>query len=493
MSATLLLDALATHTDRPALADATQHLNAAEVLHAVHHLAGRFAACQVIAVLADNSVDWVLADLAALSMGAVHLPLPTFFSPVQMAHALTQTNADAVYTDQPERISALNLGFSCQWSQGQHSLLRRQVDIPQLPAGCTKVSFTSGSTGTPKGVCLSGQGLMATAQAIQSTLKPTGLSKHLAVLPLSLLLENTAGIYAALLNGSEVYLPPLAQLGWRGMSGFDPAALQHSAVTSQTSSMILVPELLKAWLLYLQATRQLAPQSLRFVAVGGAHVNPALIHQARQVGIPAYEGYGLTECGSVVSLNLPGEEGSGVGRVLPHVQLRLSQGEVHLHTSAFLGYTGQTSAPTAKTQEFATGDLGALDVQGHLHLMGRRKNMLITTFGRNISPEWVESVVLAQAAIMQVVVLGDARPWLSAVLVPMPGMTEPQIEAAMAQANHQLPDYAQVKRWLISTPMTLINGLSTGNGRPRRSAIAEQFARRIESLYTVPQPATFTP
>lgn len=493
MSAALLLNALAAHPDRPSLSDTSQQLTAAEIVRAVHHLSGRFDTCHVLAVLADNSVDWVLADLAAFSMGAVHLPLPTFFSPAQMAHALTQTKADAVYTDQPERISALNLGFSCQWTQGRHSLMRRQVNRPQLPAGCTKISFTSGSTGSPKGVCLSGKGLLATAQALQGTLSPIGLSQHLAVLPLSLLLENTAGIYAALLNGTHIQLPPLAQLGWRGMAGFDPAALQHSAVASQPSSMILVPELLKAWLLYLETTRQRAPQSLRFVAVGGAHVDATLISRARQAGIPAYEGYGLTECGSVVSLNLPGDEGSGVGRVLPHVQLRLSQGEVHLHTSAFLGYTSQTSAPAAKTQEFATGDLGALDDQGHLHLVGRRTNMLITTFGRNISPEWVESVVLAQAAIMQVVVLGDAQPWLSAILVPMPGVTEPQIKAAMAQANHQLPDYAQVKRWLISAPMTLNNGLATGNGRPRRDAIAKQFASSIEALYATPEPTLPAP
>ncbi len=491
MSATRLLDALAAQGERLVLSDACQQLSAAEVLRKVQALTANFANAQVIAVLADNSAQWVLADLATLAMGAVHLPLPTFFSPEQMVNALTQTQADAVYTDQPERITALNLGFVCEWTQDSHSFLRRPVAPHTLPQNCSKVSFTSGSTGAPKGVCLSASGLMATAQAVQSSLAPLDIQRHLVVLPLSLLLENTAGIYAALLNGSPLHVPPLASLGWRGMAGFDPAALQHMAFNVQPSSMILVPELLKAWLLFLQVTQQRAPQSLRFVAVGGAHVDAAFIRQARQAGIPAYEGYGLTECGSVVSLNLPGDESTGVGRVLPHVHLRLNQGEVLLQTSAFLGYTGQTPSPettrpAAATHEFATGDLGTLDAQGHLHLMGRSKNLLITSFGRNISPEWVESVLLAQPALLQAVVLGDARPWLVAVLAPMPGMTESHITAAMAHANRQLPDYAQVKHWLIAPPMTLANGLATGNGRPKRSAIAEQFASRLETLYNPP-------
>lgn len=489
MNASPLLDALAAHPDHPALSDHEQSLSAAEVISAVHGMAEKLVRCQVIAVLADNSVNWVLADLAALHRGAVHLPLPTFFSPAQMVNALTETGADAVLTDQPERITTLGLGFECRWTHGWLSLMGRQTTRPALPKGCAKISFTSGSTGAPKGVCLSTAGLMATAKAIQTTLSPLGIGKHLAVLPLSLLLENSAGVYAALLNGTQVHLPSLASLGWRGMAGFDPAALQQSAVATQPHSMILVPELLKVWTLHLLATQQRAPGSLRFVAVGGAHVDPALMMQARQAGIPAYEGYGLSECGSVVSLNRPGDEGTGVGRVLPHVHLRLDHGEVHLQTSAFLGYTGSPALPAPAAQEFATGDLGELDANGHLHLKGRSKNLLISSFGRNISPEWVESVLLAQHAILQAVVVGDARPWLAAVIVPMPGVTQAQVDAAIAHANAHLPDYARIQRWHISAPMTLANGLATGNGRPMRGAIARHFAQAIDSLYSFEETA----
>lgn len=483
MSATLILNQLAEQAEKPALSDLSQCLTSSDVIDGVRNMAHKLAGCRVLAVLADNSVDWVLADLATLHLGVVHLPIPTFFNTSQMLNALEQTCADAILTDQPERIFTLGLGFEIRWTERSLSLMCRQTAAASLPSGTAKISFTSGSTGTPKGVCLSAAGLMATARAIQSTLSDLAISSHLAVLPLTLLLENSAGIYAALLNSARVHLPSLPSLGWRGMAGFDPAALQQSVQSSAPNSLILVPELLKAWTLYLNFTHQRAPASLRFVAVGGAHVDPALLSLARQAGIPAYEGYGLTECGSVVSLNRPGDEGDGVGRVLPHVQLLLSAGEVHLQTSAFLGYTGSTEYTSAATTDFPTGDLGHVDTLGHLHLMGRSKNLLITSFGRNISPEWVESVLLAQTAILQTVVMGDARPWLVAIVVPMPGITPDQIATAVAQANNGLPDYARIKRWILSSPLTLLNGLATGNGRPMRTAIASHFAEQVEAIY----------
>jgi long-subunit acyl-CoA synthetase (AMP-forming) len=272
------------------------------------------------------------------------------------------------------------------------------------------------------------------------------------------------------------------------MAGFDPADLQQTVTTSAAQSLILVPELLKAWTLYLSASGQKAPKDLVFVAVGGARVDSALLGHARALGIPAYEGYGLTECGSVVSLNLPGDDGSGVGRPLPHVELRLENGQIHLTTAAFLGYVSASShpmpaLPMPRTAEFATGDLGRIDSSGHLHLSGRHNNLLITAFGRNISPEWVEAVLLAQSSIAQAVVLGEAQPCLCAVLVPLPGATADQVSAAVVLANAELPDYARLGLWLISEPFTLQNKLATGNGRPLRTAIAQRHSRAIAALY----------
>jgi len=485
-----LVDALlARPADEVVLLDSNQSLTSTEVLTEFQNLAKHLQSCRVLAVLADNSADWVMADLAALHCGIVHLPIPTFFSPAQVVHIFELTGADALLTDQSARIEALQLGFVVVFAWRSLIFMRRKCVPVDLPTGTAKISFTSGSTGTPKGVCLSGSGLIATAAAIHSQLAALHINRHLAVLPLSLLLENTAGIYAALLSGASIQVPSLPTLGWRGMAAFAPDLLQQAVIDSAAQSLILVPELLKAWTLYLSARGHRAPDGLAFVAVGGARVDSSLLGRARALGIPAYEGYGLTECGSVVSLNLPGDDGSGVGRPLPHVRLRLEGGQFHVTTAAFLGYVtaksdSAKSLPMLRATEFATGDLGHLDSSGHLHLSGRRSNLLITAFGRNISPEWVESVLLAQSAITQAVVVGDAQPCLCAVLVPLPGTTADQVSAAVVLANAALPDYARLGFWLISEPFTLQNKLATGNGRPIRNVIAQHHASAIAALYS---------
>jgi long-subunit acyl-CoA synthetase (AMP-forming) len=511
MSIHKLFDALAlraTQTpDAATLVGDRETWSAAAVLAATDELVERLATASCLAVLADNSPAWVITDLAALRAQVPHVPLPPFFSPAQLAHVLDQAGVDTVLTDQPERIGALDAGFSITGEWHGLTWLRRPLasvsearetapsstalPVTRLPAGTAKISFTSGSTGNPKGACLSADGLIDTAAAITLRLADLPIKRHLVTLPLALLLENSAGIYAPLLRGAEIHLPGLSTLGWRGMAGFDPAALQHIVSNHRPSSMILVPELLKAWTLLLAATGQKAPDSLVYVAVGGARVDAEAIARARALRLPAYQGYGLTECGSVVSLNRPGDDGDHVGRPLDHVHLSIVDEEIAITTRAFLGYIGVDQETENKGEGgkacyagFATGDLGHLDSEGHLHLSGRRKNLLITSFGRNIAPEWVEASLLAQPAILQAVVSGDARPWLSAVLVAAPGADASALAAAVAITNAGLPDYARIGHWLTAdAPFSLANGLATGNGRPRREAILARYAEALAVRY----------
>lgn len=119
-----------------------------------------------------------------------------------------------------------------------------------------------------------------------------------------------------------------------------------------TQSLVLVPELLRLLLALCTSTPTLAQQlkSLRFIAVGGGKVAPDLIKHARQLGLPVYEGYGLSECGSVVALNsLDADKPGSVGRPLPHCQVTIaSDGEIMVSGSAMLGYLG-SNEPTPET------------------------------------------------------------------------------------------------------------------------------------------------
>jgi long-subunit acyl-CoA synthetase (AMP-forming) len=476
------------------LSDADNSFTASALRQEVEHLAQRLQRHQtrVLALLADNGAAWVCADLAALHAGIVQLPLPGFFSDDQLRHALQSSAADILLTDQAARVKRLDLGFVEVGQWHDLTLLQRVITPTSLPPGTAKISFTSGSSGQPKGVCLSAAGLLDTAEAVCAALADVPITRHLSVLPLALLLENVAGVYAPLLRGAEVVLLKLADLGWRGMGGIDPLLLMHQIEAVQPNSLILVPELLKAWTLALQQSNQRAPASIQFVAVGGARCDPGLIKAARNVGVPVYEGYGMTECGSVISLNRPGADLPGsVGQPLRHVRIEIdADRQICIRSRAFLGYLGITADQAAgkdmELAEFASGDIGQRDSDGFLHLAGRRSNLIITAYGRNIAPEWVEAALLAQPEIAQAIVTGEARPCLAALLVPQ---REVDLAAAVARANATLPDYARIGEWLTCAPFTPGNGLATGNGRPVRTAILRQHADALASLYTVKESA----
>ena len=227
------------------------------------------------------------------------------------------------------------------------------------------------------------------------------------------------------------------------------------------------------------------PASLRFVAVGGGSVARELLARAAAVGLPVYEGYGLSEGASVVCLNTPEAHRPGtVGRPLPHARLRIDgRGEVMIRGATMLGYLGAT--PQNPGADLATGDLGELDDDGYLHLRGRLRNVYITTLGRNVSPEWVEREIVCEPGIRQVLVHGEARPYAVALIVPDSANTTPEvIECSIANANRRLPDYARVRRWTcVPGPFGVSEGLATANGRLRREAIVSRYAVQLQAMY----------
>jgi long-subunit acyl-CoA synthetase (AMP-forming) len=252
----------------------------------------------------------------------------------------------------------------------------------------------------------------------------------------------------------------------------------------QASSAILVPQMLHA--MVVAAKRGLTPPScLRYLAVGGAPVSASHLEEAEALGLPVHEGYGLSECASVVAVNRPGDRRSGtVGRPLPHVRLDFApDGEILIRGLAWRGYLGEPDR-AIQDQTIATGDLGHLDQDGYLHLTGRKKHMFITAYGRNVAPEWVESELTATPGIVQAAVFGEARPFNSAVIVVRPGATHETVSAALVEANGRLPDYARVHAWVPAhEPFSVTNGMATANGRPRRTAVWDAYADQIEALY----------
>jgi len=146
-----------------------------------------------------------------------------------------------------------------------------------------------------------------------------------------------------------------------------------------------------------------------------------------------------------------------------------------------LGYLGADR--TVSPAWWPSGDLGRIDADGFLHIDGRRDNVLITSFGRNVSPEWVESELQGAPAIAQAVVYGNGAPQLTAVLWPARADAgEAELAQAVESANARLPDYARVAHWIRArAPFAADSGLATANGRPRRHAIEQAHRDAIDA------------
>lgn len=486
-----LFAALADHARRQpgalALAGSRARVHYGELLPQVRALAGIIRA-QRVGLALDNGPAWVLADLALLLKGAVCVPVPGFFSPGQVEHLVADAGLQALLTDQPrrylERYPALRAEPITLAGEDLYWLYWPEADgVPGVPPGTAKVTYTSGTTGQPKGVCLAASTLLRVSTSLCQASSAASDDRALSLLPLATLLENIAGVYVPLLAGGQCTLPSLEETGMAGAAGIDASVLLRALRQCLPTGLVLVPQLLQV-LVEAAETGVPLPATLRFVAVGGAPVSLQLLERAARLGIPVYEGYGLSEAGSVVCLNTPEASRPGsVGRPLPHACLRLADdGEILLGGDRFSGYLGDTVP--ARPAWHATGDLGYQDGDGFIYLTGRSQHRFCTAYGRNVAPEWVERELLAGGAIAQCAVFGEARAFNTAVIVPRPGATVEQVQADLDSANARLPDYARVSRFtLAGAPFSTANGQLTGTCRPRRERIAEEYQQAIAALY----------
>jgi len=428
-----------------------------------------------VAMRLPNGPAWVILDLALARLGWASLPLPGFFTDEQRRHAMADAGASLL-------IEAAEAGDGDIELAGTPLRVTPLALAPRaLPPGTAKITYTSGSTGQPKGVCLSRQHMEAVAASLVETIGADYAGIHLPLLPLSILLENVAGLYTTLLAGGRYHVLPADQLGLADPFRPDLPRLAGAIAEQGANSLILVPELLRALMMVMTFTGVRLP-ALKLVAVGGAKVSPSLLSRADELGLPVYEGYGLSECASVVALNTPSHRKAGmVGRPLPHLRVAIDKGEIVVEGSGFLGYAGGA----VHEGPVRTGDLGAIDADGFLSISGRATNTIITSHGRNVSPEWVESELTAQPEIRQAVVLGEAQAELSALIVPLiPGMDEAAIASAVARANANLPPYAQIGRWLVRDAFDAAAGELTNNGRPRRAVLSARHRDFMETSTT---------
>ena len=439
--------------------------------------------CETLGLFMENSPAWVVADLSAIHAGVINIPLPGFFSDEQIQHAVQDASIDTVITDNPGRMRLLFPGgreVGLEIAGKLYTQIFFSVEsVDRKSSNTIKVTYTSGTTGSPRGAQLSLGMIETVATSLAAAADADKQDRALVVLPLTILLENIGSVYVPILAGAEILVPGAADLGLSGSSRVDAGLFAAAMQRLRPTAMILPPQLLK--LLVALAERQLLPDSLRFIAVGGAPVGMALLDAARDAGLPVYQGYGLSEAGSVVALNTADNNYLGsVGKPLPHVAVKIDEnGEIVITGAAFNGYLNE--AANDLQDQLATGDLGYLDEEGYLYVTGRIRSRIITGFGRNVSPEWIESELLSHPLVAQAAVFGNELPHLVAVLVPASQeVGSADIESVIEEVNERLPDYARIGHYIVaSSSFSITSGEVTASGSPCRAAIEQHYYEQI--------------
>lgn len=458
-----------------------------------------------VGLFIGNRPLWGIYDIALTLKGAIVVPIPTFFSKEQIQHIVSDAKINTIIIESEGFIKtkgltgafgALKVIEADQSLEDQSTINgNKMIESLDNPQHVSKIIYTSGTTGKPKGVLVSLNAIEAVTKSLIERSGANMSDRHLSLLPLSTLVETIGGLYVPLSAGGTIVYPKSISSPENIL--FDPVDLKRVLLDASPTTLNLVPSLLEA---ILKGTNSIfdLPRTLRFVACGGAPLLPSFQTKALEMGIPLYEGFGLSECASVVALNGIGMCRNGsVGKVLPHAEVTISEvGEIMVSGAGIM--SGYTDGARGDIEALATGDLGYIDEEGYLFVTGRKDNLIITSQGRNVSPEWVESALHRSNAISQAMVFADNTGEISAFIVPnkdwlndvghdgdIKSATEPLIEhpatvntmfREVEKASANLPAYAAVKRvTLLPEAFTIENGLLGADGRLNRKEVIKAY------------------
>ena len=414
-----------------------------------------------------NSIDWIVGDLAAQSLGAVLTPPKSAFTGVEPLE-----------------------GFLSK------SLL---ADDP-----LATVVSTSGTSGETRTVMLTQRNLALNAYTLSEASGGDPDELRLSFLPFGHLYARTCDLYTWILRGSRL-------------------VLTESRATIFRDCQLVKPMVINGVPYFFQKTIDLADANgvslneqmggkIERCYSGGAPLSKTVIEAFAKQDIPLYSGYGLTEASPVVTANTPDNYKIGsVGKPLPGVEVRIAEdSEVLVRgPNVMLGYwqNEEATAATIRDGWLHTGDLGRVDDEGFLFITGRKKDLIILATGKNVAPSRVEALLNASPWIEQVAVVGEGQKGLGAIIVPNPArlqaeirrrklwvwskkraVTHPKIRevfqyeigAALADAAHeeQIHHFTVISRAFSTTKGEITFKLSLC-----RAAIERSFSREIRAMF----------
>jgi len=522
-----------------------------------------------VAVMMRNCREWVMLDQAALGLGLVVVPLYNDDRGDNVAYILEQAGVKLLLIEGPEQwckleavsadlvtveriISVVPLNGTGEprlhalhaWLPDAGGELRARESEPDALA---TIVYTSGTTGRPKGVMLSHRNIVSNCDMALQLFEVFPGDSFLSFLPLSHMLERTAGYYLAVMVGATVAfsrgIPELAE----DLATLRPTILIsvpriYERVYARISAQLeekkpIARKLFEAtvsvgwarfeylqgrgrwqpsfllWpLLYRLVARKILQRlggRLRIAVSGGAPLSKTIARTFIGLGVPIYQGYGLTETSPLVSANFPDNNlPFSIGPAVPGIEVRIgADDELQVRgPNVMLGYWQNEQATKEVIDAdgwFHSGDKARLDEDGRLFITGRIKEIIVLATGEKVPPADMEMAIATDGLAEQVMVIGEGRSFLAALVVldgerwlqlaadkglESGDLRSEQAEAVVLErlsgALRAFPGYAQLRRVaLLSEPWSVDNGLLTPTLKLKRARILEHHAADVERLY----------
>ncbi len=463
-----------------------------------------------VAQWASNSYGWIVTDLAILSLGAVHVPLHRSSSSKQVAEFFDLAQAKLLVADDEN----VELGGIPQLSHVELAAGTDTTPIedPTNPSQLATLLFTSGTTGKPRGVMLSHENLVSNTIATTKSVGSATNETRLCFLPLSHIYARTCDLYSWLYHGSRLVLAENRETIVRDCQLVRPNVINgvpyfYQRIAQQKGTQQLTADEPKA-------LQNLLGGKLKRCFCGGAAIAPQVEGFFQRQGLPILSGYGLTEASPVISATaLEGYQPGTVGRPLTNLEVQISAtGEILVRgPSVMLGYWNDPRATEQAIVDgwLQTGDLGEFDSSGNLRIVGRKKEILVLSTGKNVSPSRVEQHLAGSPLIEHACVVGEGQKYLGALLVPNPialrheirerrlwvwsrrrAVTHPKIRAMFrAEIDRLLASLSDTEQvgcfTILDRNFSLEQGELTPKLSLRRETIATNFARQIDHMYVL--------
>ena len=528
-----------------------------------------------VAILSENSPEWVIVDQAILGLGAVVVPLYTTSGAEEMRHVIADSGARLIAVNGNqliekvqglgplpgvEGILAMHPDAAAHDGANLEVITVKQVSefdptraIDGVRGDLATLIYTSGTTGPSKGVMLTHGNILANCESNLEALSLCETDIVLSVLPVAHAFERTGGYYTVMAAGGTIaYAEGLGQIA-ENLLEIEPTVLltvprMLEAVYSRImrtveSSSRFKRRLFKAAVKtgaraaeyrhrgvpvpFILATRQAFYRRLVFIKIqevfgsrlrylisGGAPLPLEINRLLAAAELPIVEGYGLTEAAPVVACNLHGRTRMGtVGRPIKNIEVRLDpDGELLVRgpnvMAGYYNHEDETREVIDRDGWLHTGDIAEIDAGGYIKITDRKKEIIVLSGGKNVSPANLESRLVADPLIAQICVIGDRRKHLAAIIVPdFETLHGPQ--GADLQLDHTKPADAvanpKVRKLfhdrlrafnraqsdveaivdftLTATPFSQENGELTPTLKVRRKVVQEHYRTAINAMY----------